>query len=279
VDSGDLAEPQLDVGSLWEGFVLRYYPGLNDWTFASWAVQNPGTYYGNYIEFDGHGSLDVAVYFNISTDDGRFTGADFYFYIEEGLSVLVDTTHNGGEYSGDITMWPFAGPRTIKLGTIAGTAGPVPFWVDFEIEILTGLSGEVKANNMHFRQYAGRSIGFSWDYRTGAFTPINYGWNNAYCYGFQPGDAMSARAWTSAKVMSRLYGVVGPYVKFTGAGELDANTAWNPWWRLELVLDGEVGADFEYEVPVVDRNFRWNWNRSDRMISWTVARAPGPYPY
>ena len=85
---------------------------------------------------------------------------------------------------------------------------------------------------------------------------------------------MSVKFWTSAELQTMMYGIIGPFVKFTGFGEVDANTAWDPWWKLELGLDGEIGAKLDF-FDAIDET----WSITHPLIRWTVAKAPGPYPY
>jgi alpha-tubulin suppressor-like RCC1 family protein/putative cell wall-binding protein len=261
--------PAARLGSWWEGFEVRYYPDLNDWTFASWADQNPGTYYGDYFAIDGHVSLYVTYNFNINIQDSTLQSMGFYMAMDEGLSLWVDTTRVGW-WEGSLGMWPI--PK-MTLGTVPFAAGPLPGWVDINLQVLCGLDGLVYVPAFGFQQYADRTIGFEWD-RYGGFREINYGDNTSHCYAPHPNGAMSAKAWTSAELSAMFYSVAGPYVKFTGFGELDARTDWDPWWKLELGLDGEVGVKMDL-FGAIDES----WSTSSELIRWTVARGSGPYPY
>ncbi len=257
------------IGSWWRGFDLRYYPGLNDWTFASWADQNPSVYYGSYVAFSGHMSVSASFYLNASFDRSGLVDCGVYFAMDEGLSLFVDTTHNGGQYTGSITMWPIP---DMSLGRIYFSAGGLPAFVDINLQVLCGVEGSIQAPGAHFRQFGDRTIGLTWN-RYAGFNQANYGSNDSYCYPPSPNTSMSAKAWTSARFSTLFYGVAGPYVKFIGFGEIDANTSWNPWWKLELGLDGEVGGRLKF-FDYIDEEY----GITQPLIRWTVARAPGPYP-
>lgn len=263
-------EAAASVGSWWQGFDLRYYPGLNDWTFASWADRNPSVYYGSYVAFSGHMSISASFYLNASFDSSGLVECGVYFAMDEGLSLFVDTTHNGGQYTGSITMWPIP---DMSLGRIYFSAGGLPAFVDINLQVLCGVEGSVKAPGAHFRQFGDRTIGLTWN-RYAGFNQVNYGSNDNYCYPPSPNTTMSAKAWTSARFSTLFYGIAGPYVKFIGFGEIDANTTWNPWWKLELGLDGEVGGRLKF-FDYIDEEY----GVTQPLIRWTVARAPGPYPY
>lgn len=267
-DTGKMA-PAERIGSWWQGFDLRYYPGLNDWTFASWADRNPGVYYGPYVAFSGHMSISASFYLNAYFDSSGLVDCGVYFAMDEGLSLFVDTTRNGGQYTGSITMWPIP---DMSLGRVYFSAGGLPAFVDINLQVLCGVEGSVKAPAMHFRQFGDRTIGLTWNRHAG-FNQVNYGSNDNYCYPPGPNTTMSAKAWTSARFSTLFYGVAGPYVKFTGFGEVDANTSWNPWWKLELGLDGSVGGRLKF-FDYIDEEY----GVTQPLIRWTVARAPGPYP-
>ncbi|GEM_PF-3380304 len=266
--AGEVA-PEEYIGRWWEGFVIRYYPDLNDWTFESWALQNPSVYYGRYLRFDGHAKVNFSFYMSGSFDLDGMRDMGMYLAVDEGLSLYVDTTKYGA-YSGSILMWPI--PK-MHLAVVGFMAGPVPVWFNVDMVVLTGLDGYFNAPAVHFRQEGDRTIGFEWD-RYYGFNQVNYGSNDSYCYAPSPLGTMSVKFWTSAELQTMMYGIIGPFVKFTGFGEVEANTAWDPWWKLELGLDGEVGAKLDFFDSINE-----TWSITHPLIRWTVAKAPGPFPY